>query len=133
MSEAYGGLYMKGHDLNGRPLLVTIEHAEIRKLPDFNNPNQQNDRLILSFTETGKDVAVNATSARVLMAAFGDDERAYIGKQIVLYPEKVNVGGQMREAVMIRLPRGRAPATVPAQMPPIDPTTAGDFDDEIPF
>jgi len=135
MSDAYGGIFMKGSDLAGKPILVTIEHAEFRKLPDFNNANQQNDRLVLSFIETGKDVALNATSARVMMAAFGEDERAYVGKKIVLYPEKVNVGGQTREAVMIRLPRQAPPAPAPAAAlrPPVDPSTVGDFDDEIPF
>jgi hypothetical protein len=137
MSDTYGGRFMKGTDLAGRPHLVTIERAVFEKLPDFNNPNQQNDRLILSFAETGKDVAVNATSARVLMAAFGEDERAYLGKQVVLFPQSVNVGGQLRESVMIRIPRVRpvAPPPAPAAPPPVDPTTAGDFDadETIPF
>lgn len=132
MSEIYGGRFLKAADLGGRQHLFTIERAAFEKLPDFNDPHRQNDRLILSFVESGKDAACNATSARVLMAAFGEDERAYVGKKIVLFAVPVNVNGQMREAVMIRLPREKpAPAPTP---PPADPN-AGEFDDDsnIPF
>jgi hypothetical protein len=130
MSEAYGGRLAKALDLDRRGHLTTVKSAIWEKLPDFNNPTQQNDRLVLSFSDFAKDVAVNATSARVLMAAFGEDERAYIGKKIVLYPMPVNVGGVIKESVMIRLPKQSA---APPPLPPVDPTTTGDFDDDIPF
>jgi hypothetical protein len=130
MADIYGGRFLKATDLGGRAHLFTIERAAIEKLPDFNNPNQQNDRLILDFVESAKSCAVNATSARVLMGAFGENERDYIGRKVVLYAVPVNVGGQMRESVMIRLPREKPAAPAPA---PIDPSTVGDFDDEIPF
>lgn len=130
MADNYGGRFMKAADLGGKQHLFTIEAVGFEKLPDFNNPNQFIERLLLDLTETGKQVAVNATSARVLMAAFGEDERAYVGKKIVLFPMPVNVGGQMKESVMIRLPRQQS-SPVPAP-PPIDPNS-GDFDDDIPF
>lgn len=135
MSDVYGGRFLKAADLANRPQLFTIERASFEKLPDFNNPTQQNERLILNLIESGKDIAVNATSARVLMSAFGEDESKYAGRKIVAYAVPVNVGGQMKESVMIRLPRQQAaqsPPPAPAP-PPVNPTTVGDFDDEIPF
>lgn len=138
MSDVYGGRFLKGSDLQGKPHLFTIERAEFEKLPDFNNPNQMNDRLVLGLVETGKDIAVNGTGGRFMMGEYGEDIAKYVGQKIVAYPERMNIGGKVLDVVMLRAPRARPPApaqaTPPAPIaPPVDPTTAGDFDDEIPF
>lgn len=132
MSDAYGSRFFKGADLGGKQHLFTIERAAFERLQDFNDPKKFNDRLVLSFVETGKDCAVNATSAKVMMAGYGEDESQYVGKKVVLFSQSMHVAGQVRDVVMIRLPRQHAPAPAPT-MPPVDSTTAGDFDDDIPF
>jgi hypothetical protein len=140
MTDIYGGRFLKGVDLAGRPVLLTIERAAFEKLPDFNNPSAQNERLVFSFAETGKDIAVNGTSGRNIIAAYGEDETKYVGQKIVAYPERMNIGGKLIDVVMLRAPRNRqgvsAPAAIPAPtsaLPPVDPSTVGDFDDDIPF
>lgn len=136
MSDAYGSRFFKGADLGGKQHLFTIERAAFEPLQDFNDAKKYNDRLVLSFVETGKDYAVNATSAKVLMTGYGEDESQYVGKKVVLYSLSMNVAGLVRDVVMIRLPRQHAPTTPAAPtptMPPVDATTAGDFDDDIPF
>lgn len=136
MSDAYGSRFLKGADLGGKQHLFTIERAAFERLQDFNDPKKYNDRLVLSFVEVGKDCAVNATSAKVLMAGYGEDESLYMGKKVVLYSQSMHVAGQVRDVVMIRLPRQHAavqPSASTPTMPPVDPTSVGDFDDDIPF
>jgi len=132
LSEAYGGIYLKPADIL-RPTLLTTEAVRFDSLTDFKDRNKTNDRLVLSFIECGKDLVVNKFSVDTLIAAWGDDERAYIGKQVVLYTTETNIAGAMRKIIMVRLPRqAAASAPAPAAPPPIDPNS-GDFDDDIPF
>jgi len=132
MTDAYGSPFAKGSDLP-RPILDTIKAVRYVQLPDFRDPGKLNERLVIALEQFNKDVVVNVPSARLLLDAFGEFERDYIGKKVVLYAQPMNVGGQMREAVMIRMPRNTPTPTPAPTPPPVDPTTAGDFDEEIPF
>jgi len=134
LSEAYGGIFLKPPDVV-RPIRLRIKGTRFDELTDFKDRSKTNERLVLTFDDCGKDLVVNKFSVDILIAAWGDDEKAYVGKQIVLYTTETNIAGTMRKIIMVRLPR--EPAAVPAPAapappPPVDPNS-GDFDDEIPF
>jgi hypothetical protein len=155
LREIYSGRFLRGPDLNNQARTASIAHAYIESLPAFGGGGETTEKLILSLNETTKEVACNKPSAEVLMAQWGDDERAFIGKRITLYSVAMNVKGTMREVLMVKpaapparaaaqswpaqgpAPRGGAPRSVNAlplaqdEAPPME--DAPPFDDEIPM
>jgi len=131
----------------GRQYTCTIVSAEVQAFAKFGaGPNQpKQSKLVLGLAETQKSVVCNQTNAKALADAFGSDTSALIGKQIVLSQYSTNMGPAIKvtalpQSAQVRAgdpfvnaaPRSAA-APQPQPLPAIDPTTVGDFDDEIPF
>jgi hypothetical protein len=90
------------------PLVVTMDHVTEDRT--FRNP------YVLYFTDTRlKPFPMNVTNRRIIVAAYGDDDSAWAGRQIELYfnpsipnPRNPNQPG----GICVRIPTGLAYASV---------------------
>jgi hypothetical protein len=91
----------------------------------------QFDRLNLVF-ESGRQVGLNKTSVGELMREFGDDEKDWIGRFVLLTAGQVkNQFGEPTDALIVRPADA---ASLPAKLPkPKARPSGADMDDEIPF
>jgi hypothetical protein len=94
---------------------------------------------VLHFKETGKQLALNQTTAEWLIINLGDNPQNWKGKQVVLHLAEYKYEGETKLGIRLRLPN----ATSPQRKPPMSnaPTRSSaagnggkaDPDDAIPF
>jgi hypothetical protein len=109
---------------------VTEIHSTISevKTRDFGN----GEKLVLTLGDDDWSLVLNATSCRVLRAAYGDETDDWRGQPITVYKGPVRYRGNEQDGICVRVPE---PAEKPA------PTVAGPpkgngsdhLQDDIPF
>jgi hypothetical protein len=94
----------------------------------------EDDKLVVYFKGAKKGLVLNVTNANMIAEIVGTEEMdEWAGKQIVLYPARVDFKGKRVPAVRVDYPtaNNNKPA-VPAAAPPPSPA-AYDPDDDVPF
>lgn len=137
---------LKAADLDGNEVALTIAGYEAK---EFEEKDQKTGRTykrmkpILSFEETDKTFVCNKTNLNAIAYAYGKEMDEWVGKPITLYPTMVEFGGNMVEAIRVRVVK-QGTSKKPAFMrDKDDPRTAYDernppphgaaLDDEVPF
>lgn len=87
---------LKAEDLKGHAVKVIIEGSEVK---EFDNGK----KLVLKFRGKEKGLVLNKTNASLLAGYFGDDEREWNGKEIIVYPDKTTFGGQLVDCLRVRV------------------------------
>jgi hypothetical protein len=102
LSDMFPSRYVKGEELNGRSVTVTISKVQPEKM----RPNPQSPevtRYVLYTRESKKGVVLSKTTATQIAQAVGSVETdEWIDKQITLYPEPMTVAGVQRVAIRVR-------------------------------
>ncbi len=83
--ELYPGRFVKAGDLKGRDVTVTIAKVHVEELEGTKKQNKG----ILSFKETPKELVLNRTNGECIKAMFGRKLADWVGKRITLYPAKI--------------------------------------------
>jgi hypothetical protein len=145
INDLYPSNYLKAADLNGEEWNVTIERIEMSEPMG----DKKEVKPVLYFRGADKGMVLNKTNATKIATAYGDDTDDWVGKPIVLFPDKVNFQGEMRDALRVRIPP-RGSRTVgapgggntyskargddfPGDRRPAPRNKDGDIDDEIAF
>lgn len=128
VSDIFPSKYLKAADLNNQEHSLRIVGWNIEKLGD-------ESKLLLSFSGAKKGLICNKTNADRIAHLYGPDTDGWIGKEIILYPEMVNFGGKVTEAVRVKAPL-RKSTHVTTGLPPAGSPVYNDShmpDDSIPF
>lgn len=88
--------HLKAADLNGKQVKATIEGDEIAEFKEGN-------KLVLKFVGKEKGLVLNKTNASILASYFGDDEKTWKGKEIIIYPDKTMFGADMVDCLRVRV------------------------------
>ena len=101
LDEIYtGGKTLKASDLQGKARKVRIESYEIK---EFDDDGKKSKKAILNFAGKDKGLVVNKTNAQIIAHNTGsDDLDDWVGKEIIMYPTKVNFGDNMVDAIRVR-------------------------------
>lgn len=125
-----------------REISLTIVGADVQQFSKFGaEPNEpKKPKLVLRVAETPRTIVCNRTNAAILAASFGPTTEALVGKKIMVSQCATNLGPAIKISVPAQPagtgsgdPFARSAPPAPAATPPIDPTTVGDLDDDIPF
>lgn len=108
LDQVFPSNYIKASDLKGRAVPVVIAEATIEKLGE-------DRKLVLKFQGKEKGLVTNKTNANRIAYLYGNDTDGWIGREIILYAELVDFQGKTVEAIRIRPPEKREPATTPVQ------------------
>ena len=92
--EFLGGSYLAAADVEP-PLRCTIRCTERRQL-------EGKQRLAVCFHETDKQLLLNQTNLKALIAIFGADDQQWIGQAVELHAAAVDIRGQMTKGVRLR-------------------------------
>lgn len=131
IDAAFPSKYLKGADLNGKTVRVTIERMEIEEVGDGDR------KPVLYFAGKDKGLALNRINADTISSSFGHETDDWAGKIIEIYFDpNVYYGPKKVGGLRVRVPRvSAAPRHEPTRAsvqhsderaPPLD-------DDEIPF
>lgn len=101
IDEVYsGGSTLKASDLQGKARKVQIETCEIR---EFEDNGKKSRKIVLGFAGKDKGLVVNKTNAQTIAHNIGsDDTDDWIGQEIIMYPTRVDFGGQMVDAIRVK-------------------------------
>jgi hypothetical protein len=131
--------YLSAADITQEKLLriksVTVEMVD------------QQQKLVVWFTNHKKGLALNRTNNRTIRGAYGDDTEQWAGKLIVVFPTQTDFRGRQVGALRVRIPPPKTPKEqldkpVPAAKPaPVakpepddeEKDLEADLDDEIPW
>lgn len=80
--DLYPGRFLKAADLGGKRPVVKI--ARLYSDDELVSKNDPRGKAVLAFDGKAKELAMNATHRRCLIAMFGADPQAAVGKRIVL-------------------------------------------------
>jgi hypothetical protein len=143
-SERFKRRFLSAPDLNGKPVRLTIDREYMEALKSADGKEQ--NKSILAFRGTDKELVVNLTNWESLVEITGQDDSArWAGIKVELYPTTTLMAGKRTPYIRIRavsnpeLPLAASgsppPAPPPAQEePPLaEPDPGRDFDDPIPF
>ena len=102
LDEMFPSRYVKGQDLNGRAMTVTIERIQLEGM----RPNPQSPELekyVLYTTEGKKGIVLSKTLAIQIARILGIDESdEWKGKKVTLFPTPMIVAGVQRVAIRAR-------------------------------
>jgi hypothetical protein len=137
--DVFPSKYLKASDLNGKPVVVTIERATFEKLktPD----GKEQEKIVLAFVKAKKTLPLNLTNYDAVTGIVGDDETDnWPGHQIELFADKTHMAGKIVSCVRIRPPGQRdLPLAKPSDRGPTGSPSAAqrpladEMDDDIPF
>lgn len=119
IGEVFPSKYIKADDLEGGTTKVVIASAAIETLG--------NDRkLILYFQHKKKGLVTNKTNAARIAFMYGEDTDGWIGREIVLASEFVEMQGKTVKGIRVRQPTNGAasPASPPRPAPISRPAEA---------
>lgn len=134
IETAFPSKYLKAADLQGRSVRVTIRSVLMEAVG-----KNQDQKPILYFQGKDKGLCLNRTNSNTIAMIYGQETDNWIGGEVELFPTTVEFGGQMTEAIRVRIPPRKPSAPVqtrPAPPPPVDPDDnyrGEPLDDEIPF
>lgn len=106
MSQAFPGQHLKAADLAGQTIVLTIASIAMAKIGDDEKP-------VMKFYETQQDMVLNKTNTNVIIASYGSESNAWAGRQLQLYPTKVQFGAEMVDAIRVQVPAAPAAAVAP--------------------
>ena len=106
INEIFGSKLLKASDLKGRDVPLTIASYSMVEFPNDPRP-----KLVLSFDGTEKEMVVNRTNGNWIAESHGEDTDQWIGKRIILFPDRVEFKGEIVDAIRVRPPEaGQAQA-----------------------
>jgi predicted YcjX-like family ATPase len=83
--ELYPGRFIKVGDLKGRDVNMTITAVHLEELEG----TKKQDKGVLTFQETPKQLVLNRTNGECIKAMFGRRIADWVGKRITIYPQKI--------------------------------------------
>lgn len=77
---------------------LTIKHAEVKKL---GQGEEARNKIVLSFDETAKQLALNSTNSKIIAEKYGEDTDSWVGNQITLMVVKKNFAGKLVDGIQV--------------------------------
>jgi hypothetical protein len=123
IENAFPGKYLKAADLQGRRATVTIKDVGMEDIGD------DGMKPVVTFVGKEKGLVLNRTNANMIIEIVKSEETDnWKGRQVALYPTKVDFQGKRVDAIRVD-----HPSTGGAALPPPPPPPVNLADDEIPF
>ncbi len=110
--EAFPSNWLAAADLNGSAVKVTIASVEPVKIGE-------DEKIGIKFIGKEKGIICNVTNWNAIEDAYGEESDDWIGKEIELYPTRVDLRGKLVDAIRVR--------TAAQPLPP-----SAENDDDIP-
>ena len=117
LNQMFPSNYAAADDLDGQDRTVTIRFVQMEKVG-----RDQQTVPVMYLTELDKPMILNKTNGRSIGKLWGHDSRQWEGKQVTLYPSKVDVQGETKDCIRIR-----------EELPRTGQATSAAIDDAIPF
>lgn len=100
-AQLFDSPWLSGDDLGGKTVIVTVEGVHQRQIAWKQGEAPEVSRSI-KFVGKKKELKLNATTAKDLIAVLGDDMDGWLGQRIALSPVMQRMpNGSTKNAVMV--------------------------------
>jgi len=99
-------LTLKSEKLTGKTLAVK---AAVKELVGAPGDPKTRDKIVLDFGETDRRLVCNATNARILAEAWGEEYEAWAGKSLQMIITKRNYQGSLVDGIQVIPTQGGLP------------------------
>ena len=89
--------HLEAADLAGEDVTVTITEVGFSEVGE-----KKETKGIILFQEFPRGLVLNRTNLKRIIALYGNDTDAWVGKQIVLYPSETDFGGRTVPCIRVR-------------------------------
>ncbi len=124
-------------DLKGKPRTVTIEEIWLENLARKGSKRDEKKKVVVRLVGKKKKLVLNRTNCDRLAKVYGGKADEWIGKQIVIQPDKDRFGREMVDCIRVnteltRKAAGGAALPQVQDLPEEENTSAAgdDFDDD---
>ena len=93
----YGGTYITAAVAKSESLRGTVLTIDAIRIDMF----KEKEKVVLTFKDTLKELPLNKTNAKMLSAAFGDDEKEWVGKQLEIQLTKRMFQGELVDGIEV--------------------------------
>lgn len=100
VSEMFPSKFLKAADLQGQAHVLVMDRLEYSNLAPENQPEDM--KWVLFFQGKDRGLVLNVTNTKRLGEIHGEDTDDWSGKEIVLYPDKTDLKGQMVDCIRVR-------------------------------
>lgn len=131
VSEEFPSKFLKASDV---PKPYSLKIQEVTK--EQVDPNNGTDvKMVVHFAGAERGLVLNATNAKTMAAAYGDETAGWVGKPVELYAVETSYRGEAMMGLRLRVPSVSTEQTVPPAEPPPDPLPdeREHYDDDMPF
>lgn len=97
VNEMFPSRFLKAQDLEGQEVEAVIKEIEETELDD-------ESKYVVTFVDASKGLVLNKTNATSIAARYGDETDAWLGKPIILYPDRTPMGGKIVDCIRVRVP-----------------------------
>jgi hypothetical protein len=94
--DLYPSKYLKGEDIQGRSVTVTIEKLTVEKMGQ-----SQETRPVLWFRGARKCLVLNRLNALVIAGMYGEETNAWVDCRVTLYATKIRAFGEIHTVVRV--------------------------------
>ena len=101
MYSSGDGKWLRASDLEGKTHKVVISGTSQEEMVD--DKGKVNYKICLSFERKERSLLLNKTNAGILADGLGDDEEAWEGKTIIMYPTTCEFQGSTVPCIRVRL------------------------------
>jgi hypothetical protein len=117
IQTAFPSQFLRAADLDGKPVNLTIEKVVMEEVGQGADADT---KPCVYFTDSPykykngtKGWILNVTNSKMIAAYYGDDTDNWIGKPVQVYPDKVQFGANIVDAIRVRIVASSPPAPVP--------------------
>ena len=127
-SSAFPSTYMRASDLDdiaGHAITVTVARVVVEELK---YDDKVEEKAVIYWAGAKKGMVLNLTNWDMLEQLFGEDSDGWVNQRVILFKDRTNYKGEMKDCMRIRAV-GHATPALPAPVTPAAP----DEGDGIPF
>ena len=102
--ERFPTVHLCAADLNGKDAKVTIKSIKSGEVT--NEKGETSKCYLLEFDNAKKSMVLNKTNWKLIATHYGQDDDAWLGKEITLYPTKCQSFGETKDCIRVRGKKG---------------------------
>lgn len=106
VSDAFPSRWLRAADLQNREVKVTIMKVAMESMARDSSEESSSSKAkpVLYFANKNKGLVLNATNAHRIAEAYGDDMDGWKDREVLIYPDKTQFGGQLVDCIRVRVP-----------------------------
>ena len=99
--DFFSGNFLKAEDCKGGELVDILSEGELEEIQTPEGKAKAVMNYEVSVNGVKKSFTPSMTNGKILVKAFGDEDKAWVGKKFTIKLEKVRVFGKIKDSIVV--------------------------------